>query len=211
MTQALAQVLHFKGRQQYEEALREVGRALREFGEGGEPPDHRRSLEDWLQLCRKHPGSAGGIMLAVAAVLKEQGDLFAIQDKAVDALLARQLATGILIEALLKEECFVSGELVETVEELIRQSAAGPQPPALLRRLVSYLEVRGDFAGAEDRLFDWLETGEPDAVEAGRIFYERLASLPEDSLQAGRFSRAEAEEGAREWEKAARQAVSDNP
>ena len=203
MTQALAQVLHFKGRQEYEQALREVGRALREFGEGGEAPDHRRSLEDWLGLCRKHPGSAGGVMLAVADVLKEQGDLFALQGKPDDALLARQLAAGIFIEALLKEECFVSAELVGKVEELIRHSASSPQPPALLRRLVSYFEVRGNFAGAEDRLFEWLDSGDPEAVEAGRIFYERLAGLPEESLRLGGLSRPEAEEGAREWERAA--------
>ena len=202
MTQALAQVLHFKGRQEYEQALREVGRALREFGEGDEAPDHRRSLDDWLVLCRKHPGSAGGVMLAVADVLKEQGELFSIQGKTTDALLARQLAAGIFIEALLKEECFVSADLVEKVGELVRLSAEQP-PPSLLRRLVTYCEVRGDFAGAEDRLFEWLDAGDPEAIAAGRIFYERLASISEESLVQGGLSRAEAEQGAIEWEKAA--------
>ena len=42
MAQALAQILHFKGCQEYEQALREAGRALREFGEGTENPDQRR-------------------------------------------------------------------------------------------------------------------------------------------------------------------------
>ena len=97
MAQALAQVLHFKERQEYEQALREIGRALREFGEGDETPDPARSLDDWLALCRRHPGSAGGVMLAVAEVLKEQGELFAIQEKASDALRARQFAAGIII------------------------------------------------------------------------------------------------------------------
>ncbi len=204
MAQALAQVLHFKERREYEQALREIGRALREFGEGDEAPDHRRGLDDWLILCRKHPGSAGGVMLAVADVLAEQGELLAIQGNTPDALLARQFATGIFIEALLKEECFVSADLVVKVEQLVSHSAAGSQPPALLRRLVSYFEVRGDFARAENTLFEWLETGDPDAVAAGRVFYEGLTSLADESLEQGGLTRAEAQQGARDWEKAAR-------
>ena len=203
LAQALAQVLHFKERQEYEQALREIGRALREFGEGDEAPAHGRSLDDWLTLCRRHPGSAGGVMLAVADVLTEQGELLSIQEKTSDALLARQFAAGILIEALLKEECFVSADLVAKVEQLISHCAAGPQPPGLLRRLVTYFEVRGDFARAEDTLFEWLDSGEPDAAAAGRVFYERLTSITDESLEQGGLTRAEAEQGARDWETAA--------
>jgi hypothetical protein len=85
MTQALACVLHLKEHQEYEQALREIGQALREFGEGDEAPDHRRTLNDWLTLCRKHPQSAGGVMLAVGDVLKEQSEIFSLQDKPADA------------------------------------------------------------------------------------------------------------------------------
>jgi len=141
-------------------------------------------------------------MLAVADVLKEQGELFALQGKSADALLARQFAAGIFIEALLKEECFVSADLVAKVEELIRLCSADPQPPALLRRLVPYFEVRGDFARAEDLLFEWLESGDPEAGVAGRVFYERLGAIPDASLEQGGLTRAEVDQGAREWEKA---------
>ena len=202
MTQALACVLQLKEHQEYEKALREIGQALREFGEGDEAPDHRRTLNDWLALCRKHPESAGGVMLAVGDVLKEQSDLFALQDKAADAACARQLAAGIFIEAMLREECFVSGELVSKVEQLVDQCSASPMPPELFSRLATYFEVRGDFARAEDALFEWLETGDPAAVPEGRTFYERLAALSDDTLTQGGLTRAELGQGARDWENA---------
>lgn len=202
MTQALACVLHLKEHQEYEQALREIGGALREFGEGDEAPDHRRSLDDWLALCRKHPESAGGIMLAVADVLKEQSEIFSLQNKPAEALCARQLAAGIFIEAMLREECFVSGDLVSKVERLVHECSGSPLPPELLSRLVAYFEVRGDFARAEDALFEWLETGDSDAASEGRSFYERLAAMSDDTLAQGGLPRAELEQGGRDWENA---------
>ena len=204
MTQALASVLRLKEHQEYEQALREIGQALREFGEGDETPDHRRSFKDWLVLCRKHPESAGGVMLAVADVLREQGEIFSLQDRTADALCARQLATGLFIEAMLTEECFVSGDLVSKVEQLVEQCSASPQPPELLRRLVAYFGVRGDFARAEDALFEWLETGDPDAAAEGHTFYERLATMSDETLKQGGLSRAEIDQGSRDWENALR-------
>jgi hypothetical protein len=202
MSQSLASVLQLKEHQEYEQALREIGRALREFGEGDEAPDHRRSLDDWLVLCRKHPESAGGVMLAVGDVLREQSEIFSLQDKPTEALYARQMAAGIFIEAMLREECFVSGDLVSKVERLVEQCSASPMPPELLSRLVTYFEVRGDFAKAEDTLFEWLETGDPDAASEGRTFYERLAAMSDDTLAQGGLTRAEIEQGGRDWEKA---------
>ena len=202
MSQSLASVLQLKEHQEYEQALREIGRALREFGEGDEAPDHRRSLDDWLVLCRKHPESAGGVMLAVGDVPREQSEIFSLQDKPTEALYARQMAAGIFIEAMLREECFVSGDLVSKVERLVEQCSASPMPPELLSRLVTYFEVRGDFAKAEDTLFEWLETGDPDAASEGRTFYERLAAMSDDTLAQGGLTRAEIEQGGRDWEKA---------
>jgi hypothetical protein len=103
---------------------------------------------------------------------------------------------------MLTEECFVSGDLVSKVEQLVEQCSAAPMPRELLCRLVNYFEVRGDFARAEDTLFEWLESGDPDAASEGRTFYERLAAMDDDSLAQGGLTRAEIDQGARDWENA---------
>jgi len=199
MVQTLARILHLKDRREYEQALREVGQALREFAEIEPGKPCARSLEEWIALCRKHPESAGGVMLAVADLLIEQGNLFSTRGQPAEAAEAWQLALGLLIEALLKEECFVTAQLVAKVETLIGQCKGNSLSPAVLRRLVSYFEVRGHFARAENALYEWLETGDADAAAAGRDFYERLSAMSDEALSSGGLSRAEAVQGAQDW------------
>lgn len=199
LTQVLARVLHLKDRQEYEQALREVGQGLREFG-GAEPgAAPARSIEDWIALCRKHPDSAGGLMLSVADLLTEQGELFLRDQRVAESTHARTLALGLLIEAMLTEECFVTVDLVTKVDVLIEQSRETPLPSAVVRRLVAYSEARGQFANAENALYDWLETGDLDAPAEGRLFYERMAALSDASLANGGFSRPEVEQGLADW------------
>ena len=125
-----------------------------------------------------------------------------IPARAPEAAEARQLALGLFIEALLKEECFVTAPLVEKVETLIGQCRPGPLPAEVLRRLVGYFEARGQFAHAEDALHDWLATGDTDAPGEGRFFYERLAGMGDATLAGGGFARAEVSQGIRDWEAA---------
>lgn len=202
MAQVLARVLNLKAREEYEQAVQEAGRALREFSEpepGGKPA---RGLEEWIALCRRHPESAGGLMLAVADLLREQAWLLAREGRAAEAAEARPLALGLFIEALLREECFVTAPLLEKIEGLIGPCAGEGMSAPVVRRLAEYYEARGRFAQAEDALFDWLETGDPAAEEAGRLFYRRLARVDEVSLTNGGLSRAEVAQGAADWEAA---------
>ena len=199
LAQALAQVLHLKDRQEYEQASIEVARALREFEQSasGQPPV--RELEEWITLCRKHPESAGSVMLAVADLLAEQDTLFARDGKIVESTRSRHLALGLLMEALLTEECFVTVQLVAKVDGLIENCAGSSLPPEVLRRLVRYYEVRGHFAKAEDALYLWLECADPAAAAAGRLLYERLEAMPDTALTAGEISRDEVRQGAIDW------------
>src|SRR5687767_4080404 len=77
MAQVLARVLSLKGRKEYDEALREVDKALRELRDANADPAGEMSLEQWIALCRKHEQAASGLMVAVADLLKEQGDVLA--------------------------------------------------------------------------------------------------------------------------------------
>jgi hypothetical protein len=202
MVQILARVVSLKRRQEYEQALREIDAALRELGAASAGTSSEVSLDEWIALCRKHEQAASGLLVAVADLLKEQGDVFALQSKPVESHQARTLALGLLLEALIGGETFVSAELLAKVDELLDVTSDSSLPPEVLRRLVNYFEARGQFAKAEDLLFVWLESGDTNARAQGRAFYERLLAVDDAELERGGLPRAEVEQGKREWIKA---------
>ncbi len=198
MTQALARVLFLKQREEYTQAMQEIGAALRKLRAAPADDTKELSLEDWLELCRRHEDAASGLLLGLADLLREQGELFSMQSRGAEAQAARVVALGLFIEALLRGETFVSKELMFKVEELIAQCAAGPMPASLRVRLARYYEARGRFGAVEDVLFDWRDSGEPGAVEAGGEFFDRLRDKTDAELEQGGLPRAEVEEGRRE-------------
>lgn len=199
MAQVLARVISLKSRQEYEQALREINAALRELRDGNTDAPHELSLADWIVLCRKHEQAASGLMIAVADLLKEQGDVLAMQDKPDGSARSRALALGLFLEALLNGETFVTVELLAKVEELFAHVRETLSDVGVWRRLVSYFAARGRFAQAEDALFAWLAVGDPAAMREGLAFYERLTGLSDEALERGDLPRAELEQGRREF------------
>ena len=199
MAQVLARVITLRSRQEYEQALKEISAALRELREGNTDPPQELSLADWIALCRKHEQAATGLMIAVADLLKEQGDVLAAQEKADGSARARTVALGLFLEALLNGETFVTAELLAKVGELFTQVRATLSDSEVWRRLVSYFEARGRFAQAEDALFAWQATDDPTVTADGLAFYQRLGVQNDDALERGNLPRAELEQGRREF------------
>ena len=199
MAQVLARVISLKGRQEYEQALREINAALRELRDDSTEPPEEISLADWIVLCRKQEQAASGLMIAVADLLKEQGDVLAAQDRPDGSSRSRALALGLFLEALLNGETFVTAELLAKVEELFAQTRRTLSDSEVWRRLVSYFEARGRFGQAEDALFAWLATDDPAATTEGLAFYERLGRQDDADLERGELPRAELEQGRHEF------------
>jgi len=199
MAQVLARVISLRGQQEYDQALREINAALRELRAGSTDAPHELSLADWIALCRKHEQAASGLMIAVADLLKEQGDVLEAQKNADGSAPSRALALGLFLEALLNGETFVTAELLAKVEALFAQVRATLSDAGVWRRLVSYFEARGRFAQAEDALFGWQATGDPTVTTDGLAFYQRLGVQADDALERGDLPRAELEQGRREF------------
>jgi tetratricopeptide (TPR) repeat protein len=199
MAQVLARVITLKGRQEYEQALREINAALRELRDGNTDPTQELSLAYWIALCRKHEQAASGLMIAVADLLKEQGEVLAAQEKSDGAARSRALSLGLFLEALLNGATFVTAELLAKVEELFARVRETLSDPEVWRRLVGYFEARGRFSHAEDALFAWLAIGDPAAMTEGSALYQRLSERDDDVLERGNLPRAELEEGRREF------------
>ena len=199
MVQMLLRVASLKHRREYEQALREVEAALRLVRGADAEATGVQSVDAWVALCRKHESAASGLMVPVADLLREQGEIFALQGRLAESGHARRLALGVYLEAIQSGDTFISGELLEKVEQLIETAWRPPPSPEILRRLARYFEARGHYAKAEDALFAWLETGDPTAREAGRAFYERLLKLDDATLEQGGLPRPEAEQGMKDF------------
>jgi hypothetical protein len=199
LVQVLARVVSLKSRQEYEQALREINAALRELRDGTTDAPDELSLADWIALCRKHEQAASGLLVAVADLLREQGDVLAAQEKPDAAARSRALALGLFLEALLNGETFVTAELLAKVEALFTQVRETLSDPEVWRRLVGYFEARGRFGQAEDALFSWQAAGDPQATTAGLAFYQRLTGLNDEALERGELPRAELEQGRRDF------------
>jgi hypothetical protein len=198
MAQVLARVVSLKSRREYEQALHEIDRALRDLREGGAGAPNDVSLEDWIALCRKHEHAASGLRMAVADLLREQGELLATRGDAAGAHRARTLALGLFLEGLLNGDTFVTAELLDKVDGLFDAVRESLSQPDVWRRMVHYLEARGRFAAAEDALFAWRDTGDPAARAEAGAFYERLLALDDGALERGNLPRSEIEEARRE-------------
>ena len=193
MVQMLLRVASLKHRQEYEQALREVDAALRLVR--GTDSAAVQTVDAWVALCRKHESAASGLMVPVADLLREQGEIFALQGRSAESGHTRRLALGVYLETIRSGDTFITVELLDKVEQLIEETRQLPPSADILFRLVQYFEARGNYARAEDAVFAWLEIGDTQAREAGRMFYERLLKLDDATLERGGLPRAEAEQG----------------
>jgi hypothetical protein len=199
MVQILLRVVSLKHRREYDQALREVDAALRKVGGGQADAAPTQTVEDWIALCRKHELAASGLMVPVADLLREQGEIHALLGRPAESGRARRLALGLLLEAILGGETFITADLLDKVEELIEATRDLSPSAEISRRLAQYFESRGHHAKAEDAVFAWLETGDPKARSEGRAFYERILKLDDAALERGGLPRAEAEQGMKDF------------
>jgi Family of unknown function (DUF6483) len=202
MVQLLARVVFLKTRREYEEALREINQALRQLGapDGDQPIP---SVDDWLALCGKHEVTASGLTNATAELLREQGEVLALQGKAADSRRSRTAALALFLESILNGRTFVSEELLQKVERLVIETADGPRPSSVWLRLVHYFEARGRYGLSEDALFAWLADGEEMARREGAAFYERRMAEDDAALEAGGLPRPEVIQGRAEFSRIA--------
>lgn len=139
--------------------------------------------------------------LFLATVLYEEG-------KVLQAEAEEDMAYGrfikslnlLLILALEGQSGPEEPDLVPDIEELLALLAAFHLPGTTCAYLLPYFEKQGDYAAAEDILYDWLELepefirpDDPNPLEIGLAFYGRLQALTDAQLEAGNLSREEVE------------------
>ena len=194
--QACTRAVQLRQRLLYREGLEEIKRVFLKLWGIDSSQLLASSLTQLMALCEGNEESLGDELVALANLLAEQGNLYSLENRAVEARQSRALALGLYLESLPKR--FVSLEVVTRIENLIGQADTSALAPDVLRRLFSYLETRGSLARAENVLFDWAASKSCEAFTEGLAFYERLALLEDEELERGELPRSEVEEGKKE-------------
>ena len=119
----------------------------------------------------------------------------AIQEALGDATLAqvyRLRGLSLLLEVLTTDPRFRTPEYLADLTRLL-EMVGDDSTPSIRLKLFRYFDAIGDYAEAEDRLFELVDIGE--IVPEGLAFYERLLTLSDAELGRGDLPRAEVEEG----------------
>ena len=81
----------------------------------------------------------------------------------------------------------------------VNKAESGAVPPATLMYAdMLALLGKGDINGAENLLYEQLDTADSDYLEAGLAFYHKLTELSDDELESRDYSREEILDGLKE-------------
>lgn len=165
--------------------------------------------EDYLALMTSI-GRVGDIdkTIALADLLHTEGDAYALRGNDDEGLRRYVKAMHVLIDTYLALSHDKSADHTERIDALISVTAESELPEATLGRLFRYYEKVGNYAQAEDTLYELLKLNEPtdpedeaanhaydEWADEGVAFYKRLLTLDDYTLQSGGLPRAEVQEG----------------
>ena len=147
--------------------------------------------------------SVGGVpnvqsVAIIAAFLQEEAELLADLDRTGESVprFAKALRLNLYI---MREYNGMEGwDLEERIERLLSAIAPYEWDAQTIRAVWQWREACGQWAGAEDLLYELHQVEGLDIAE-GLAFYERLSAHDDESLAAGGLPRSELEEGRRQW------------
>jgi hypothetical protein len=133
----------------------------------------------------------------LATLLKTQGDVLAGQGRADESRKFYLKGLHLLFETFGQIDASERPDFVPTIEAFLTALREAPLPVTTNAMLMHHYERIGEFARAEDALFEILdaEPSQPGLLEFGRMFYQRLLRLDDQALASGNLPRTEAQSG----------------
>jgi DNA-binding transcriptional ArsR family regulator len=193
LARAVARILARLERADPEETSREMERALEDLTGVTLPVLRELPLSQLLGamgIGDEHDAvrllAAGEALYLDAAVGERSG-----RDDGV-VTRSRFKALALYAKAIPRLGDLVPGEVSDRARRTFERLADWQIPPEMAPDVLGWLEHDGDFARAENLLFD-LAGEEPDGpwVAWGRTFYDRLEALPDEALAVGGLARDE--------------------
>lgn len=129
-------------------------------------------------------------LVAMAILLREEGDIYASREEIDEALPRMQKALRLYLEAWERSDV-LRAETIPGLDSTVTWMDGYPVTPATRLLLMEYLEEKGRFDEAENYVLDWVEGGSEEAADYARAFYGRLLSLDDAELMVGGLTRDE--------------------
>lgn len=141
--------------------------------------------------------------ISLADLLTIEGEAYALKGMYEESVRRYSKALNVLIDTFLTLGYAKSADHTERIAHLVSLTADETMPSETLLRLFRYSERIGEFAQAEDILYELLESALTDVAyddlaDEGVAFYERLQGLDDVTLVAGGLPRDEVEDGLHE-------------
>jgi tetratricopeptide (TPR) repeat protein len=199
----LAILLRLRERNQHEEALIYIDDLFLKYL--GLTSRLINSLSEEKLLQTLSPMGAVNIRacLWAAVLLQGEGDIYEAQENSTESYYRYRKALSLLLASLLHDPTVAEADLVINVEELLDKLEEYELPLAIKQQLFAYYEQQGNYAKAEDTLFDALEDNQHDAtlITQGEAFYQRLLLKSSTDLAVGNLSLEEVHEGVAQLKK----------
>ncbi len=139
--------------------------------------------------------------LVLTSLLNEAAEIQATQGNLEASQSCLVQAANLLLNVLLQEEDAILPDFVPKLAEILGRIEPGKLPPATMAAVMHYYERTGQFARAEDVLYELLDLNPQAAatLQWGISFYERLLGQSDSALRNGNLPRNEIEECLEEW------------
>lgn len=197
----LAKILFNKEAKNYSTALDEIRQSYHSVFGIDKELISISSAEEIVTLLKLQGRAEPKVFIMLAEFLKEEADLHKelkdISPGEVDKIYCKALS--LFYEAVLPNSDFHTTENFEKIDYIINAFESHSNQPGLVINTFRYFELTGEFAKAENLLFDLINLSPEFAVYEGENFFDRLKDKSDDELRNGNFSREEIEQGLSEF------------
>jgi hypothetical protein len=135
---------------------------------------------------------------AVVQLLLTEARLHERWNRNAEALSLYVRSLDLMLTSYERLEERLKDEMDRSIEQAVSSLTQYGMPVELTRKLILHYERVGQYARAEDCLFDLVDAGDKSARSIGETFYASLLEKRNSELRRGNLSRSEVAEGIRE-------------
>lgn len=146
-----------------------------------------------IELMMLEKDAASVKMYVTGILLKEKASLLSSKEMPREIEDINQKSLSLLLESYLGDKRPINTDHAELINGLLKHFNAKIIPDHICEKIVLYHECNGNFAKAEDMLFELIERN-PSYIREGILFYERLLEKTDSELENGNLPRNEVEE-----------------